>query len=385
MAIQEISLTDYRNISKMVMHPTDHINLLYGANGQGKTNVLEAIWLFTGMPSFRDAKLKDCVRFDAPKAKLTLRCENSFLQTASLTIGSERSISYNGVKYPSLQKAAGNFRCVVFAPNHLYLFHDGPKARRNLLNQMISQLRPNYASYLSDYEKLVANRNVLLRDYKNRSDLPLLLEPWDLQLSQVGTWLTVYRSEYVEYLSRYIGEIYDGLSGKSEQLSISYQSTVFEQMPLDGYRREYAQLYYEKLQQNLSEDLLSGHTGIGAHRDDLEFCLNGLSLKNFGSQGQQRSAIIALKIAESRLISRLTGELPVILLDDVMSELDLSRQNYIMNQLGNSQVFITCCDPANTMRLKAGKIFQIHAGSLQEERRVEEGVPASGRTDNHSK
>lgn len=370
MAITEIKLSDYRNIRQMTMHPTAGINLLYGANGQGKTNVLEAIWLFTGMSSFRDAKLKDCISFGADRTVLELESENTYLQKAKLTFGTERNFFYNGIRYPTLQKAAGYFRCVVFAPNHLYLFHDGPKARRALLNQMISQLRPNYASYLSDYEKLIANRNALLRDYKNRSDLKLLLEPWDLQLSQIGTWLTVYRSEYVGYLSRYIGEIYDGLSGGNEKLTISYQSSAFENTELDGYRREYAQQYFEKLQQNLSEDLLSGHTGIGAHRDDLEFFLDGLPVKNFGSQGQQRSVIIALKIAESELIERLTGQTPVILLDDVMSELDVSRQNFIMNQLDRSQVFITCCDPANTMRLKAGKIFQIHAGVLQEERQV---------------
>ena len=370
MAITEIKLLNYRNIRQMTMHPTAGINLLYGANGQGKTNVLEAIWLFTGMQSFREAKLKDCIAFGADRTVLELQSENTYLQTAKLTFGSERSFLYNGVKYPSLQKAAGNFRCVVFAPNHLYLFHDGPKARRALLNQMISQLRPNYASYLSDYEKLITSRNVMLRDYQNRPDLKLLLESLDLQLSKIGTWLTVCRSEYVGYLTRYIGEIYDGLSGGKEKLTVFYRSPVFGDMTLDGYREEYVQSFFDQLQQNIPEDLLSGHTGIGVHRDDLEFFLNGLPVKTFGSQGQQRSVIIALKIAESRLIEHLSGQPPVILLDDVMSELDVSRQNFIMNQLDHCQVFITCCDPANTMRLKAGSIFQIHAGVLQEERQV---------------
>ncbi len=370
MAITQIKLSDYRNIKQIEMEPTSGINLLYGANGQGKTNLLEAVWLFTGMPSFRDARLKDCVRFGAETAVLELESEHSYLQKAKLMFGTQKSFYYNGIKFPTPHKAAGYFRCVVFAPNHLYLFHDGPKARRELLNQMISQLRPNYASYLSDYEKLILNRNAILRDYKNSPDLKFMLEPWDLQLSQIGTWLTVYRSEYVGYLSEYISEIYRGLSGGSEALSIAYQSTVFEEKTLDGYRREYAQEYFEKLQSCLGEDLSTGHTGIGAHRDDLEFTLDGLPVKTFGSQGQQRSVIIALKIAESELITRLTGERPVILLDDVMSELDPSRQNYIMNQLDDSQVFITCCDPANTMRLKAGKIFHIHGGQLQEERQV---------------
>lgn len=370
MAITQIKLSDYRNIEQMIMTPTSGINLLYGSNGQGKTNLLEAIWLFTGMPSFRDAKLKDCVRFGAENAVLEIESENTYLQKAKMIFGTEKNFRFNGIKYPTPHKAAGYFRCVVFAPNHLYLFHDGPKARRELLNQMISQLRPNYASYLSNYEKLIANRNALLRDYKNRQDLPFLLEPWDLQLSQIGTWLTVYRSEYIGYLSEYIEEIYHGLSGGKEKLTISYRSTVFDETDLDGYRREYAQIYFDKLKESLNDDLTSGHTGVGTHRDDLEFLLDGLPVKTFGSQGQQRSVIIALKIAEAELIARLTGQKPVILLDDVMSELDVSRQNFIMNQLDDSQVFITCCDPANTMRLKAGKIFHIHAGTLQEERQV---------------
>ncbi len=372
MAITEVELLGYRNIKQLIMQPDPGINLLYGANGQGKTNLLEAIWLFTGMPSFRDAKLKDCVGFGQEHAKLELTCVDAYLQKAKICLGSEKQVLFNGIRYPSLSKAAGYFRCVVFAPNHLYLFHDGPKARRDLLNQMISQLRQDYASYLNDYEKLIINRNALLRDYKNRADLPILLEPWDLQLSQIGTWLTVYRSEYVGYLSQYIGEIYHGLSGGTEKLTISFHSTVFENEQLDGYRRESAQVYFDKLQQTLQEDLAFGHTSIGAHRDDLEFFLDGLPLKTFGSQGQQRSAVIALKIAQSQLIDRLTGEKAVILLDDVMSELDVSRQNYILNQLDSNQVFITCCDPANTMRLKAGKIFHIHAGTLQEERRAGE-------------
>ncbi len=370
MAITQIKLSDYRNIRQITMQPTPGINLLYGANGQGKTNLLEAIWLFTGMPSFRDAKLKDCVRFGAENAVLELESEKSYLQTAKIAFGTQKAFYYNGIKYPTLHKAMGYFRCVVFAPNHLYLFHDGPKARREMLNQMISQLRPNYASYLSDYEKLILNRNAILRDYKNAPDLKLLLEPWDLQLSQIGTWLTVYRSEYVAYLSQYMEEIYHGLSGGNEQISLSYHSTVFENQKIDGYRREYAKQYFDQLQAALDEDLALGYTALGPHRDDLEFFLDELPVKTFGSQGQQRSVVIALKIAESKLLTRLTGERPVILLDDVMSELDVSRQNYIMNQLDQSQVFITCCDPANTMRLKAGKIFHIHAGQLQEERQV---------------
>lgn len=367
MAITQISLSDYRNIKQMTMSPTDGINLLYGANGQGKTNLLEAIWMFTGMPSFRDAKLKDCIRFGSKHAVLEMESENTSLQKAKLVLGEEKKYIYNGVGYQSMRKVAGYFRCVVFAPNHLFLFHEGPKARRELLNQMIAQLRPNYAAYLSDYEKLILNRNALLRDYKGRNDLPMLLEPWDLQLSQIGTWLTVYRTEYVNYLSQYIGPIYEGLSGGKEKLTISYQSTVFGEEQPDGYRREYAQQYYDALQNTLSEDLFSGHTGIGAHRDDLEFLLDGLPVKSFGSQGQQRSVIIALKLAEAELIHRLTGERPVILLDDVMSELDVSRQNYILNKLDQTQVFITCCDPANTMRLKAGRIFSIREGALQQE------------------
>ena len=369
-----MSLSDYRNIKQITMYPTEGINLLYGANGQGKTNLLEAIWLFSGMPSFRDAKLKDCVRFGAKNAVLEMESEDTYLQKAKLTFGEQKKFLFNGVGYPSLRKAAGYFRCVVFAPNHLYLFHDGPKARRELLNQMIAQLRPNYGAYLADYEKLIVNRNALLRDFKNRSDLSMLLEPWDLQLSQIGTWLTVYRTEYIGYLSQYIGKIYEGLSGGKEKLTLSYQSTVFTDGDPDGYRKEYAQQYFDKLQQTLSEDLVSGHTGIGAHRDDLEFYLDGLPVKTFGSQGQQRSVIIALKIAEAELIHRLTDERPVILLDDVMSELDVSRQNYILNRLDQTQVFITCCDPANAMRLKAGKIFSIEGGMLQEERQAGEEI-----------
>ena len=372
MAITEIKLLNYRNIRQMTMHPTAGINLLYGANGQGKTNVLEAIWLFTGMQSFREAKLKDCIAFGADRTVLELQSENTYLQKAKLTFGAERSFLYNGVKYPSLQKAAGNFRCVVFAPNHLYLFHDGPKARRALLNQMISQLRPNYASYLSDYEKLITSRNVMLRDYQNRSDLKLLLESLDLQLSKIGTWLTVCRSEYVGYLTRYIGEIYDGLSGGKEKLTVFYRSPVFGDMTLDGYREEYVQSFFDQLQQNIPEDLLSGHTGIGVHRDDLEFFLNGLPVKTFGSQGQQRSTVLALKLSEGEIIRTLSGESPVYLFDDVLSELDENRKERFLSIFGEKQVLLTCCDE-NAVKNLSGRTIFVRNGTYAERENMQKG------------
>ncbi len=377
MAILKLHFSDFRNISSIELFPCSGINLFYGANGQGKTNLLEGIWLFTGMPSFRGAKLSECVRFERQNAVLELECADTYLQKARLVFGKERGFFYNGVRFSSPRKAAGYFRCVVFSPEHLYLFHDGPKARRNLLDQMISQLRPDYDSYLTDYEKILVNRNALLRDYKNRSDLPLLLEPWDLQLAQIGTWLTVYRMEYVSYLSQYIEKIYDGLSNGAESLRIRYVSTVFEHK-LSGYRREDASAYRQALNDRLPLDLEAGFTGIGAHRDDLEFTLNALPIKNYGSQGQQRSAVVALKIAEAELIRKLTGQQPVVLLDDVMSELDVSRQNFILNHLHGQQVFVTCCDPANTLRLKAGKIFHIDAGTLREEREASADVSSPG-------
>lgn len=374
MKLDEIELSNFRNIASMTVSPCPGINVICGDNAQGKTNLMEAVWLFTGNASFRGAKSGELIRFGETGARLSIRfSDRRRQQTASLSFLSaptpRRRILVNGVECRSSSDLMGQFYAVVFSPSHLSLVRDGPKYRRKFLDIAIAQIRPRYAAYLAQYDKLVEQRNALLKDSFRYPDLQTQIEVWDEQLARAGTVLSLYRSEYVQRLSGLAAEIYGGLSSGRERLSVSYESTVFGERigALSSYEDAWVEAYRQRLRESFVEDVRQGFTGAGPHRDDLTLEIDGVSARLYGSQGQQRSSVIALKLAEARLLETMTGEEPVMLLDDVMSELDVSRQTYILNHLRGMQVFITCCDPSNVMRLETGTILHIARGSLRQQ------------------
>ena len=362
MKLTQIDLANYRNIRAMSLAPCGEINVVFGDNAQGKTNLMEAIWLFTGNPSFRGAKSGELVAFGEEAARLDLRfCDRQREQRAHLSLGARRRITLNGVELKTAGELNGNFYAVVFSPSHLSLVQDGPKHRRHFLDIAISEIKPQYKSYLNHYEKLVEQRNALLRNAGRYRDLEDNIEVWDRQLAKAGTILSIYRGDYVRKLRGFSAKIYEGLSSAKESFSIRYESTAFDDIDnVTIYESEKVEQYYGRLKETFAADVKQGFTGIGVHRDDLDVLINGISVKTFGSQGQQRSSVIALKLAEAKLLQKATGEEPVMLLDDVMSELDISRQTYILNHLKGMQVFITCCDPSNAMRLETDRVFHIH-------------------------
>lgn len=370
MKLTQISLNDYRNIRELSLSPCGEINVVYGDNAQGKTNLIEALWLFTGNPSFRGAKTGELIRFGQDDTRLEISFADSRReQTASIHLSqSKRKILLNGVEMKSTSELNGNFYGVVFSPSHLSFVQDGPKNRRKFLDIAISEIRPQYKEYLTTYEKLLEQRNALLKNAFSYPDLENQIEVWDIQLAKAGTILSIYRNDYVRRLFPIAREIYEGLSGGKEKFRIRYASTVYPQIePVDSYQEKWVREYCQKLKEDFKQDLRQGYTGSGIHRDDLEIEVDGTSVRIYGSQGQQRSSVIALKLAEASLLKRATGENPIMLLDDVMSELDENRQDYILNHLKGMQVFITCCDQSNAARLKSGKTFRISQGALAEE------------------
>lgn len=363
MIIKKLSVSNYRNIENILIEPSESINIIYGQNAQGKTNLLESIWLFTGCKSFRSKRDKELVKFEQSFAKN----EMDFFakgrdQSAVIYVDKKRTAMKNGVTLKSPAEMIGEFYAVIFSPSHLSLVKEGPVNRRRFLDTALCQLKPHYAKGLAKYTHTLEQRNALLKDIQYHSELYDTLEVWDDKLSSYGAAVVSERIKYTKMLSEISADIYSGLSGGKEEMTVEYVNNLglYDEDP-------YAvkDFLFESLKTTRRDDIYNKVTSIGPHRDDLNIKINGLSARSFGSQGQQRSSALAVKLSEAQIIKELTEENPVILLDDVMSELDLNRQDYILNNIENRQVFITCCDPNTVLRLCEGKTFHIENGGVK--------------------
>lgn len=362
MNVNHLEAKNFRNIENIAVEPCNSVNIIYGDNAQGKTNLLEAIWLFTGCRSFRGAKDSEFINFNSQKASLSLDFYGSGRdQAMMLEVDGGRKFILNGVKQKSSAKVMGEFLAVVFSPVHLSIVKEGPYERRRFLDVAISQLKPKYAITLSNYNKAISERNILLKDIAFHGELYDTLDVWEERIAFYASEIIRQRIGYVNRLCEFCREIYSGLSSNKERLEISY----FEQCPTAGGNK---QEIYESMKNLLfasrKNDIATGSTSVGPHRDDLTINIDSLSARSYGSQGQQRSAALALKLGEAAVVKNFTGEQPVALLDDVMSELDTSRQNYILNHIKDWQVFITCCDPSSVKNLKYGKSFKMKNGKI---------------------
>lgn len=363
MIVRELGAKNFRNLSEISFSPCEEVNIIYGENAQGKTNLIEALWLFTGGKSFRGAKDGELTAFGQERSELNLAFYGAQRdQTACIKMERHRQAILNGIDLPSASRLAGTFCAVVFSPVHLSLVKDGPQIRRNFLDAAICQVKPRYANFLSDYKRALLQRNALLKDLQFHSELYDLLDIWEEKLSRLGAAILMHRLNYIYTLAPISAEIYAGLSSAREEFHISYQGGVetVRKMALD----EIAGLLQEELKQVRAKDIAAGTTSAGPHRDDLFLEINGISARTYGSQGQQRSCVLAMKLGEAALLEKSAGESPVVLLDDVMSELDSRRQDYVLNHIKGSQVFITCCEPTPALR-GGGKAFSMANGILQ--------------------
>ena len=356
MRVNQLYFDGFRNLVTGEIRPGEGVNIFYGENAQGKTNLLEALWLFTGARSFRGARDRDLIAFGHEKATLTLDFwAGERDQTATLTVETRRKVLLNEVGPKSATALAGVFCGIVFSPAHLSLIKDGPDGRRRFMDAAYCQLRPGYLTTLSEYHRALTQRNAVLKAGGSEEMLSL----WDDKLCRLGARICLARQAYLKRLLPVCREIYDGLSAGRETLTLRYETAVSP-----GEREEVAGRLREQLLAHRREDRAAGFTTAGVHREDLVAEIDGLSARTYGSQGQQRSVVLALKLAEAALLREVTGERPVALLDDVMSELDVSRQDYILNRLSGWQVFITCCDPGAVLRLTGGQAFAVKQGAV---------------------
>ena len=357
--IKSISFENFRNLKKSELFPGEGINVIYGDNAQGKTNLIECLWLFTGGRSFRGSKDSELISFGKNKAEAYVIFNSEGRdQTIRLTIqNNKRSAVLNDVQQSYMSQIIGKLCAVIFSPNHLTLIKNGPEERRSFIDAAICQTAPSYASVLSRYRRVLNERNALLKDIPRHRELEDTLEIWNDRMALEGAAIAKQRFSYIEELTASALKFYDGISEGKEALSISYKTTYGGNSTMDI--PELKEKIMSSLLARQNDDIYCGFTGSGVHRDDLNIKINGHEARSFGSQGQQRSAVLAMKLAEADILRRKKGESPVILLDDVLSELDSSRQSYLLKKLSGLQVFITCCEPGidieRVMRVENGE------------------------------
>ncbi len=371
MRITKISVDGFRNLERVELSPCPEINVLCGENAQGKTNLLEAVWLCSGEKSFRAARERDFIGFDRDRAEINIEYENSFrTETVSLTLSrnpKEKKILLNGVKLKSSSELIGRLLPVIFTPEDLELTKGSPEARRNYIDLCISQIKPNYRGVTNKYEKILEQRNAALKNIFLGNSKSAELDIWDIQLARQGAYISMMRNTYTSILMTNAAELYDDISRQKEKLELSYVSTVYDS--LDGrtdYKGVMSEEYYSKLVSTRDEDIRFGYTQTGVHRDDIAVKINGISVRDFGSQGQNRSCALCMKLGQARALMNEVGEMPVILLDDVLSELDKYRRDFVLSQINNAQIFITCCEPIGSSSGKKakGKIYEVKNGRI---------------------
>jgi len=374
MYIKSIQIENFRNYGRLDLIVEPSINILYGENAQGKTNIIEAIYLCTCARSHRTSKDKEMILHGQKQYKVSIvlssqRMTNhtAYDETLSITyseasempseiIKAKRLIEYNEVPLARLSDLMGIFHAVVFAPEDLLLIKDGPSVRRRYMDLLISQVRPCYFHDLVTYTKILHQRNRTLKLLRQKKSLHLLdlsenseIEIWDFPLTEVASRIIIERILFSRRISTIASQKHEQISGGKEKLFVKYR-TVPGLLSEDILHKpeenmeNIGLILLERFKNTHQEDYERGTTGSGPHRDDLELSLDGDGLRAFASQGQQRSAALALKLAELQIIKEETGEMPVLLLDDVFSELDSRRRSCLLSNIENAQVFITCTD-----------------------------------------
>ena len=365
MHLCELSLRDFRNYEELRFTAEPGVNLIVGDNAQGKTNLLEAIVYLGAGRSFRTQKSAELVRFGAAFADLEARVysedREQTLRTVVFAGKRPRQLWRNGVKKKNSAECAGVLSTVLFCPEDLLVLKSGASARRKLGDMARCPLRPNYDAALAEYNRLVEQKSKILKDRFEHPALLDILPEYNLRLCQVGALLISYRARFYESLGKAASVYHGQFSGGAEDFTLDYHTVSTVSDPFAGVAKLTEDLQ-NHMESHARAELESGQCLTGPHKDDFDVKLSGLSVKTYGSQGQTRTAAISLKLAQRELMKRESGEEPVLLLDDVLSELDPGRQDFVLNQITSGQVFITCCESERFTKL--GQTIQIRKGQI---------------------
>ena len=365
MHLCELKVRDFRNYEELSFAAEPGVNLIVGDNAQGKTNLLEAIVYLGSGRSWRTQKSAELVRFGAPFADLEATV---FSQEREQTLRSvvfsgrrPRQLWRNGVKKKSSGECAGVLNTVLFCPEDLLVLKSGASARRKLGDMALCQLRPNYDAALAEYNRLLEQKSKILKDRFEHPALLDILPEYNLRICQVGALLISYRARFYESLGKAASVYHGQFSGGTEDFRLDYHTVSTVSDPFASVAKLTEDLQHH-MEAHKRAELESGQCLTGPHKDDFDVSLSGLSVKTYGSQGQTRTAAISLKLAQRELMKRESGEEPVLLLDDVLSELDPGRQDFVLNQIQTGQVFITCCETERFTKL--GQTIQIRKGTV---------------------
>lgn len=360
MIIESIELKNYRNYKELHMEFNQGTNILYGDNAQGKTNILEAIYVCCTSKSHKSAKDRDIIRFDQDESHIKLQIRKNRVPCRidmHLKKNKPKGIAVNGVPIRKASELFGIANVVFFSPEDLNIIKNGPSERRKFIDLELCQLNKLYVHSLVQYNKVLLQRNKLLKELVLKPDYKDTLDVWDMQLVNYGQEVIRLRREFMGQMNQIIQGIHRSLSGNREEIEISYEPYAHED-ELAGV-----------LERNRNQDIRQKTTLAGPHRDDISFIVNGIDIRKYGSQGQQRTAALSLKLSELELVRRISRDEPILLLDDVLSELDSTRQNHLLLAIQNIQTLITCTglDEFVNNRFHLDKVFRVIDGTARNE------------------
>jgi len=357
--VESLKLQNYRNYEYLNMNFDEKINIIYGDNAQGKTNILESMYVCATSKSHRGSKDREIIRFDNDESHIKVNVKKNDMNyriDMHLKKNKPKGIAVNGIPIKRAVELFGILNIVFFSPEDLNIIKNGPSERRRFIDMELSQLDKIYLDCLINYNKVVNQRNSLLKEYafSGREDIISSLDIWDMQLVKYGNDVIKSREKFVKEINDLVRSIHTKLSGDREQLEIIYEPCVKEQD------------FESELVRVRDRDLKFKCTNIGPHKDDMCFLINGMDVRKYGSQGQQRTAALSLKLAEIELVKQIIHDTPVLFLDDVLSELDSRRQNFLLDSIGNIQTMITCTglDEFINNRFSINKIFKVVNGTV---------------------
>jgi DNA replication and repair protein RecF len=359
MYVKRMTLQNYRNYEKLILDLHPGLNIFYGDNAQGKTNFIESIYLCGTGRSHRTFKEKELVTWDIEYGYVKAEIEKRGMETGveiRLFNGKPKLVKVGGAKINKLSDLLGCLNVVLFSPEDLKLVKEGPTFRRRFLDTELSQVKPGYYYNLHQYNKSLLQRNNLLKSIKYDRSLIHTIDIWDEQLSQYGSYIVSYRSEFIKKISILAKLVHRKITNGNEELNISY-TTQFSEFK---NREDIKLKIYKELMDKRDKDIVRGMTSAGPHRDDIDFFINNIDVKVFGSQGQQRTSALSLKLSELEFMKGESGEYPVLLLDDVLSELDVKRQKFLLDNLKNIQTIITCTSLSDILEFRKNDRFVFH-------------------------
>lgn len=357
MYIKKIKLENFRNYEKQEVILSPNINVFYGDNAQGKTNIIESIFLCSIGKSFRTSKEKEMIQFGKEFANIEIEYEKKDRSgKVKIQLQEKKNIYLNEIRLTKLSELLGNIHTVIFTPDDIHILKDGPQKRRRFLDIMIGQLRPNYIYLLNRYNKTLEQRNNYLKQIKIEGKKEELLWMWNEKLAEYGEKIFSYRKEFTEKILQEMFPIHKKITNGTEEIQLKYQSDC-----------EDKQKFIENLQKTQKIDIIRGFTTKGIHRDDFNIFINNKEVSVYGSQGQNRTVVLSLKLAELQVIKDDIDDYPILLLDDFMSELDSNRRKSFLNNIENTQVIITCTDPIEIEKFNKNveyKLYNVKKGEV---------------------